>query len=355
MKTNKIILLLCTLFITFSCTYKDIDISADVKPFLVLDGHLTPDSLVKVRLSKSHFAYKYQSAKNLAIKDAVVKLYVNDKFVQKMQSVGDEGIYVANYKPKVDENIKITAERKGFESIEATTIIPKAPIFHLKDTTETYYEGEKTWREGFGPVNKDTLSRELDKKIKAHFQLTDLPDEHYYFHRVFTTSYTLIRNKQTQIMDTVWKSMEHSKSYNLKDVIPNVHPDGNIDDFLTFDEGDDKNSIFKGVTIFSDKMVDETKIDMFFTFDYVVAIRRYVDDKFIDERPYSDKKQDKQEIRLSSMSKDLYLFIKSLQEVKDIDNSPFIEPVQVHSNVKNGAGILGSYNTTTHIIKTVNR
>ncbi len=353
MKTNKIILLLFTLLTAFSCT-KDIDISADVKPFLVLDGHLTPDSLVKVRLSKSHFAYKYQDSKKLAINNAVVKLYVNDKFIQKMQSIDDEGSYIANYKPKADENIKITAERQGFETIEATTTIPKAPIFQIKDTTERYYEGEKTWREGFGKINKDTLSREFNKTIKSHFLLTDLPNENYYFYKVFTLSYTLLRNQQTSQMDTVWKSIEHSKSYNLKKVIPIVQPEDYINDSFSFDDTDEAD-FFDGVTIFTDKMVDKTKVDMYFTFDYVVGIRRYVNDKFIDERPYADKKEDKQEICLSSMSKDLYLFIKSLKKANKTEGSPFEEPVQVYSNVKNGAGILGSYNTTKHILKTVNR
>ncbi len=352
MKKDKIILLLFTLLTALGCT-KDIDISVDVEPFLVLDGYLTPDSIVKIRLSKSRFAYKYQSEKDLIIKDAEVKLYVNDKFIQKMQSVDKDGSYLSNYKPKANESIKITAQKEGFETIEATTTIPQAPVFLLKDTTERYYEGEDTWREGLGNVDNDTLNRELTKTTKAHFLLTDLPNDSFYFYKVFTISYTLLRNKQTSLMDTVWESREQSNSYNLKKVIPIVHSEDNIEDVFDF-ENADKDRIFDGVTLFTDKMLDESKINIYFTFDSRIGRSRYVEGKFVGNR-YEQEKEDKREVRLSSMSKDLYLFIKSLDKAEEIEGSPFAEPVQIYSNVKNGAGILGSYNTTKYIIKTKNR
>ncbi len=363
MKTNRIILLLITFLMVFGCT-KDIEFNGKVvEPFLILDGHLTPDSIVKVRVNKSHFTFKNQDSKQLAINNATVKLYVNDKFIQNMQSIGDEGFYFSHYKPKADETIKITVDVNGIQSIEAKTTIPQAPLFQIKDTTERYYESEMN-RYGVGVYqeesnfknpnyNTDTITQQLRKSTKAHFVLSDLPNDHYYFYKSFTIAYLLENNEQTSQMDTIWRKGQYPHSYNLKDVIPSIHPE-NIEDAFYFNE-DNKNETVDEINIFSDKMVDKSKVDMYFDFDVLIGAIEYVNNKKIGIKYFGSKRQEIQEIRLASMSKDLFLFVKSLEKAQNTNGSPFAEPVPIYSNVKNGAGILGSYNTTTHIIKTVNR
>ncbi len=49
-------------------------------------------------------------------------------------------------------------------------------------------------------------------------------------------------------------------------------------------------------------------------------------------------------IALSSMSPDYYHFVVSAAKAYNVDENPFVEPVQVRTNVENGlGGILGAY------------
>ena len=45
------------------------------------------------------------------------------------------------------------------------------------------------------------------------------------------------------------------------------------------------------------------------------------------------------EISVSHLSENYYKFIKTRQLYNENDGNPFAEPVQIHSNVKNGVGI----------------
>ena len=50
-------------------------------------------------------------------------------------------------------------------------------------------------------------------------------------------------------------------------------------------------------------------------------------------------------IEIGEISKDMYKYVISGNKAENEKDDPFTEPVQVHSNVENGIGILGSYTT----------
>lgn len=46
-------------------------------------------------------------------------------------------------------------------------------------------------------------------------------------------------------------------------------------------------------------------------------------------------------IRVTSLSRDAFLYYRSLEQYREADGNPFAEPVTVHSNIENGYGIFG--------------
>ena len=52
-------------------------------------------------------------------------------------------------------------------------------------------------------------------------------------------------------------------------------------------------------------------------------------------------------VRVISLSRDAFLYLRSLQQYRDSDGNPFAEPVTVHSNISDGYGIFGLGHTAT--------
>lgn len=50
-------------------------------------------------------------------------------------------------------------------------------------------------------------------------------------------------------------------------------------------------------------------------------------------------------IEIKSVSKDFYLYQKTLKEYYNSINNPFSEPAEVYSNIKLGYGIFAGYNS----------
>ena len=53
-------------------------------------------------------------------------------------------------------------------------------------------------------------------------------------------------------------------------------------------------------------------------------------------------------IRVTSLSRDAYLYFLSLEQFREADGNPFAEPVTVHSNIEDGYGIFGLGNTSIY-------
>lgn len=53
-------------------------------------------------------------------------------------------------------------------------------------------------------------------------------------------------------------------------------------------------------------------------------------------------------VRVTSLSRDAYLYLRSLEQYRNADGNPFAEPVTVHSNIENGYGIFGLGHTTIY-------
>ena len=73
----------------------------------------------------------------------------------------------------------------------------------------------------------------------------------------------------------------------------------------------------------------------------------------VDQKDFSGyESQFRKEVRstyfiyLQQISPDYYLYARSSSAAANLSGNPFTEPVQIHSNIKNGIGVLGSYTSS---------
>jgi len=62
--------------------------------------------------------------------------------------------------------------------------------------------------------------------------------------------------------------------------------------------------------------------------------------------PFGESSNRLLKVRVTSLSRDAYLYYRSLAQYREADGNPFAEPVTVHSNIENGYGIFGLGHTT---------
>lgn len=326
MQKKSIFTLLIIALMAISCE-KEIEYKGKIKPpILVLNGYLTPDSIVKVNLAQTRFLFTTTFASELTVKTANVKLYVNNRYIEQLTHTTD-GEYIGTYQPQVADHIKIEASAAGFPSIEANTQIPQRPNILLKDTVEVY---------------ETTLVDEKErttKKTVATLLLKDQLGENYYYCTMKEYAYDSQQN-------LVWKYDYDLNIYEFLQL-----PNNKKNPSENFSLGDDTDvdrmlaSNKRYNNVFRDHLFEGKEVKLIFPFHSNI-------------RPdigHIDTQQEVQVkhylIHTAQMSKDIYLFIISSEKARQTQDSPFAEGVQVYSNVKNGTGLLGSYAIAPLVIK----
>jgi hypothetical protein len=69
-----------------------------------------------------------------------------------------------------------------------------------------------------------------------------------------------------------------------------------------------------------------------------------------DQLPFEDPNS-RLIVRVTSLSRDAYLYLRSLEQYNQADGNPFAEPVTVHSNIEDGYGIFGLGNVARYVIE----
>ncbi|MDR2815839.1 MAG: DUF4249 domain-containing protein [Proteiniphilum sp.] len=319
-------------FFLLSCE-KEIEFKGqETDPMLILNGFLTPDSAVAVHLSKSRFIFDTNQTFSF-IENANVELFVNGAPYETLRHAGG-GSYRGTYMPKERDAIAVHASAGGFEPVKAETIIPAAPSIELADSTialewlKLYDQYESNPEEGF-------VSLIQTNNIKLRLKEPE-NEKNGYFIKVNKTFYNNDGYNFTQPEDVDVKSI-------LKGNVSGGT--GNIFDFIDEDEWD-----YSPVkNLFSDDLINGQ--DVFLDFKLVDNIKTIpVKDENIPDDNLVENEQENT-ICLSSMSEEYYRFVISSTKAETSNDNPFSEPVQVTSNVENGAGILGSYTTATYTYK----
>jgi hypothetical protein len=327
--THTFTALLLSLLFLFTACEKEIAFKGEQEaPLLVLNGFVTPDSVVSVHLSQSRFILSNKQGFENVI-NAQVELYVNGVKHKKLVHAG-KGVYRGKYRPQVKDVIEIKVSAKGFEPIEAKTQVPDYPLLEFTDSTLVYAEvnpqvlgGEAGTDFGYKLVRQcNTISVNVRDRAE---------EEDYYFVRAYINRYSPSGAHRTMV------------NVDLEEVMKgNVNMGEGVLDGLFEEDPDGTSRALRNV--FADTFVNGKDVGMEFQFlSYIAAVKYLEVEKIMS--PYSGEEEE-YEIAVSAMSGDYYRFLVSSLMADYQSDNLFSEPVRVTSNVKNGAGILGAYSTS---------
>ncbi|SDD33419.1 DUF4249 domain-containing protein [Niabella drilacis] len=223
-----------------------------------------------------------------AIKDATVRLFVDDVFTETLtgRETPQSYQYFSTYKPAAGQKLRIEAKLKD-QLLNGTTIIPAKPEAIPGRAYRT--EGD-----GFG-----------NKTYKISFTINDRAGTHDYYQLHIFPVHNGVPDRQKPVAFII---------ENLK-----TQEGGIFDDFITPDPA--------GAHYFDDGPFNGQR--------FTVQVKSRYPGDF-----------DKIAIQLSALSKEAYLYFKSIQLQQLRNDDPLYEKVTIYSNIVNGLGIAGSANRT---------
>lgn len=329
-------------FLLFSCT-KQIDFEKQyLTKQIVLNSIITPDSLITVKLYSS---ISINEAYPACITDAEILLYENDVFVETLESTYStkknlwypyetQNEYDTTYfyqsvnaKAETGKEYKLIVKHPLYETLTSKTTIPEPVSFTLRDTSYKYNKGRYT---------KEVIFNFITEIVEP------ASTEDYYRIVLYETG----RKKSFRYNsdgNLVESFLEFKKR--LSDIESN--------DPVFRSETEDANNFLLGTSynsysIFSDRLINGKNYNLSFTTidGYAVTGHSAADSLFWDT--FQDGEYYHFTIELYHLTKETYLYLKSIDAQHGIDHLSFIEPVQIYSNVENGAGIFGSYSVSKY-------
>lgn len=333
MKTNYIsILVLLGFSLLFHSCEKEIEFSGKtVNPMLVVNSFLSPDSLIKVHVSKSKFFLKDNSSFEM-VNNATVNVWVNGIKVEQLINIG-LGYYEGSFKPKVGDIVKITATTSDFSEVfTETKILQAIPIIKV-DTAR--YQFEENPILSYSTYNNDpkaidTVGFSKHESFDFKIKFNDPKNESNFYRltakviRYYDNDSIVIGDAQIQYNDLVFG--------------------GNND------SGPFETSGYNYYHEFSDELFNGKEYNLSVSFYHGTTLYKpeYLE-TFQSKKAKSPIRQELQ-IELQSISESYFLYLRS-RTTNMTTEEFFSEPVQIYSNVKGGIGILGSYSSSVYKIK----
>ena len=355
-------------FILFYSCDKEIEFKGEVQePMLVMNGVVTANEKIVLRLTESQFFLNVQDYYYKFIKDADVTLFVNDEFVETFQykerifgesNVGqapplidyeyeNPGAYVAEYLPKVGDHIRIEAKHPNFNTAEASLIIPNAPIVLSADTldrklieypiTSFRHDEENDYE-----LITDTLGIVEMEQFKLRVQFND-PAAVRNFYRI---GLTVLEKPEgvgffnemivplLGIKDLEGEHIWAKYLYTVNDLVFNQ----NTPELGSLVDEDGEVMSTNPYLIFDDALFDGES--------YVLnlIVLRQIEKRYFDEWIDFDHSEPVEEVilkfTLTEMTKEYHHYLQLVTAHKNY--SPlFSEPIQILNNVKGGIGIIG--------------
>ena len=293
------------------------------EPKIVLYCMLKPDDTISVSLAKSHavFDVKYTPQQ---ITDAVVRLYRDGELVETLTYVPPESCeycspaehsrYVSQgIRPVPGSTYRIEAEVPGLKSVSAETSLPVlVPVLSIDTTTD----------------NEEEYNTFLVTKVKF---ADPGATENYY------------RISVTRLEG--YYSGDRSVPYNPEAYVNVVMSDDSYaataEPIIAPEQEEDLFGIYSSNTynVFSDELISGQEYDL----TLKISFYREPDTTHYEFTHFK--------IELHSISKELYLYLRSYAAHMQTRDSFFAEPVLVYSNVSDGLGVFGSDAVSTATIE----
>lgn len=310
----------------FTSCEKEIGFDGEAtESLIVLNSFITPDSIIKARVSESQFFlnndYLFKSVEN-----AEVSIYFNGQLKETMQYSAN-GQYTSNAKPSIGDVVKLVVKVPEKEDIwSETTIYPKANIIKL-DSIVTW-TGAKPIIEQINSVENGVNKTDMVVVGKYRFRtiryILTFEDA-----KSIQNYYRLVVGKTSDIDGKKYVNYDYSLddivSGNTKDLLPGIPT---------------INELKNEYHVFTDELINGKQYPLSFSIAdtasiYLPEYQRALPRKTVD-------------IDLQCTSKSLYLYLKTISDQKN-SNQLFSEPIQIFNNVNGGIGLLGSY--TSNVIK----
>lgn len=331
---KKTIYILLIILMTVSCE-KVIEFKGEkTAPMLVVNSIIAADSTITVEVTESRFFLSDNNGVK-HIENADIKLIVNGEYREKLVKLPPAGTYGSVYKVSADDEVKIEASAPGLPAVTATTKLPLQPIILNVDVASIdsrEYITEIADYQSWGTNELDTVGEYSAKNVKFRVKFKDNGDEKNYYRLIVKKrTYPDKSSQPGGFMDEKVYFEEKLKYFD--DIIfENSDQMGEWDMF-----GEDNEPPYFYDT-FSDDLINGKEYELKFS-DYITLNHTYYDES----RQVSNPEKTVYLIYLQELSADYYLYIRSSVSAERVMENPFVEPIQVRSNIENGIGILGSY------------
>lgn len=301
---KKFIVLSISVILAFSACEKKLDIDIpEGEKHIVVNGLITPDSLLTVSVSKSQNILEDDDI--LFLTDATVKLFGNDIFVENLIHV-DLGVYISTLIPEIGVNYKINVDYNNLKSVNAEMILHNPVEIVSVDTTVEVHTND---------YGGDTYKEyEIHYKIKIE---DDGNTNDYYF-----LALSLIQplyEYDEYGLPTFVGYEETNEYFNTNDPVFRDNNEFTLDGMFG--------------SVFTDELFNGTQ--------YTVNISTgYSFDSYtgkLDGEEYLIK------VKLLTVTEEIYRYITSYNLNQKTKYDPFAQPVQIYSNIENGLGLFSGY------------
>lgn len=297
----KISLSFIVILVLISCNKNSLEVINN--NFIVINGIITTDSLLKVSITKSlpiDYYSEVYDIQNYHLSDAKVFIYEDNNLIdtlnyKKTQLHTSDPFYIDNnfYSnktiPKSGKKYSIRVISDNYSETEASSVIPNKVIINKVDTIRKTLANVNKW---MSPIQYDFIIEFTDPEYEENFYMVD-----FYI------------NNGDNIMS--YEGITYTSP-----VIEEHIKHGNIP---------------LGV-VFSDKIINGV------THQVKISINAKSIVPWMQNSPNDDFKS-KIYFNLYSINKDLYNYIRTINLFTESYSNPLSEPVWVYSNVVNGKGI----------------
>lgn len=279
------------------------------------------------------------------VKDARVTLTVNEEAEYPMTYEPVSARYMSSYVPRVGDHLRVTAEKNN-EKVEGETTVLEPQKIEILDYELMYKQkeniegGNYILKEPSDSVVRLTLRINDPGNEKNYYRLKVRNGKVGYFHSVMVIGppyWEYHYNKDGEVVDSVYyeKSQEWVRLPFLEWFYEDVYTS---DDVIFYDSRLTRRwgawEPFMS-NVFDDHLINGE--------EYTIQV---------DSRLISYKTNAKRflVVELQSIPEDYYHYLKSMMVYRITSDDDFSENVYVHSNVKNGWGIVGSLSSERFVI-----
>ena len=331
---KKVVLLFISAMLLVSCE-KEIEFKGEQSdPKLVINSVVEPGQPIKARISKSVF-FLDNNADTEPPADVVATLYVNGNRIGEMTPRIDTiweteyywtleptyrlwKVYTHPYRPSVGDEVKITASANGFDDVEgATGTIPNHTACQIKDIRLI---GSESWPDSDESV--DTTNWHYYDTYEVAIEITDLQPG-------VTDFYKLAIDESQHFFEGYDPYLNYCYAYisDYSDPIFGAVSSTNID--VIDYQIDDPNGTF------TDVLFDGRS----YTIKLTVGFSHIITEDFVPDAY-------RVAVYVEHITKDYYKYLNTCNQ-GDGDESFFSEPIQTHTNVSGGYGIVGGRTVDT--------